>query len=122
MKKSDFKYHLPSELIAQKPLPKRSASRLLQLNKQTGSITDARFTEFIDMLQPQDLLVFNDTKVIPARLLFQKDTGAAIELFLLNPILPSPLVSLSMEARGSSQWHVVIGNAKRWNDDKRYET
>jgi S-adenosylmethionine:tRNA ribosyltransferase-isomerase len=82
MKKSDFKYHLPSELIAQKPLPKRSASRLLQLNKQTGSITDARFTEFIDMLQPQDLLVFNDTKVIPARLFASKVTGGKVEILI----------------------------------------
>jgi S-adenosylmethionine:tRNA ribosyltransferase-isomerase len=82
MKKSDFKYHLPSELIAQKPLPQRSASRLLQLNKQTGSITDARFTEFIDMLQPQDLLVFNDTKVIPARLFASKVTGGKVEILI----------------------------------------
>ena len=82
MKKSDFNYHLPSELIAQKPLPQRSASRLLQLNKQTGSITDARFTEFIDMLLPQDLLVFNDTKVIPARLFASKVTGGKVEILI----------------------------------------
>jgi S-adenosylmethionine:tRNA ribosyltransferase-isomerase len=54
MKKSDFNYHLPPELIAQKPLPQRSASRLLQLNKQTGSLTDAQFIDLIAMLQPQD--------------------------------------------------------------------
>ena len=82
MKKSDFNYHLPPELIAQKPLPQRSASRLLQLNKQTGSITDARFTEFIDMLQPNDLLVFNDTKVIPARLFANKATGGKVEILI----------------------------------------
>lgn len=82
MKKSDFNYHLPPELIAQKPLPQRSASRLLQLNKQTGAITDARFTDFIDMLQPNDLLVFNDTKVIPARLFATKATGGKVEILI----------------------------------------
>jgi S-adenosylmethionine:tRNA ribosyltransferase-isomerase len=57
MKKSDFNYHLPPELIAQKPLAIRSASRLLQLNKQTGELSDGQFSHFIDLLQPDDLLV-----------------------------------------------------------------
>lgn len=82
MKKSDFNYHLPPELIAQKPLPQRSASRLLQLNKFTGAITDARFTDLIAMLQPRDLLVFNDTKVIPARLFAHKATGGKVEILI----------------------------------------
>lgn len=82
MKKSDFNYHLPPELIAQKPLPQRSASRLLQLNKLTGAIADARFTDLIAMLQPRDLLVFNDTKVIPARLFAHKATGGKVEILI----------------------------------------
>ncbi|UXE68265.1 MAG: S-adenosylmethionine:tRNA ribosyltransferase-isomerase [Chryseotalea sp. WA131a] len=113
---NDYKYELPQQRIALYPLDQRDQSKLLVY--QSGKIVHQHFYEISNFLPAGATLFFNDTKVIPARLLFQKDTGAAIELFLLNPILPSPLVSLSMEARGSSQWHVVIGNAKRWNDDK----
>lgn len=82
MKKSDFNYHLPAELIAQKPLPQRSASRLLQLNKQTGALLDSQFSDFIGMLNRNDLLVFNDTKVIPARLYATKATGGKVEILI----------------------------------------
>ena len=82
MKKSDFNYHLPAELIAQKPLAQRSASRLLQLNKQTGSLVDAQFSDFIDLLTSDDLLVFNDTRVIPARLFANKETGGKVEILI----------------------------------------
>ena len=82
MKKSDFNYHLPPELIAQKPLAQRSASRLLQLNKQSGALNDAMFIDFIEMLTPNDLLVFNDTKVIPARLFASKATGGKVEILI----------------------------------------
>ena len=82
MKKSDFNYHLPPELIAQKPLAQRSASRLLQLDKQSGALKDARFSDFIDMLDTNDLLVFNDTKVIPARLFASKATGGKVEILI----------------------------------------
>ena len=82
MKKSDFHYHLPADLIAQKPLVKRSASRLLQLNKQTGEIADGQFIDFIGLLTPKDLLVFNDTKVIPARLFANKATGGKVEILI----------------------------------------
>jgi S-adenosylmethionine:tRNA ribosyltransferase-isomerase len=82
MKKSDFYYHLPESLIAQKPLPQRSASRLLHLDKQSGAVTDGQFTDFIDMLQPNDLLVLNDTKVIPARLFGHKASGGKIEILI----------------------------------------
>ena len=82
MKKSDFNYQLPPELIAQKPLAERSASRLLQLNKQTGAVSDGQFSDFIDLLHPDDLLVFNDTKVIPARLFANKMTGGKVEILI----------------------------------------
>lgn len=82
MKKSDFFYHLPESLIAQKPLPERSASRLLHLDKQTGAIKDGQFSDFIDMLRPNDLLVLNDTRVIPARLYGHKATGGKIEILI----------------------------------------
>ena len=84
MRLSDFNYNLPPELIAQHPLPNRAASRLLVLENQASGvlIKDHQFTDLIDLLNPNDLLVFNDTKVIPARLFGKKDTGGAVEVFL----------------------------------------
>lgn len=88
MKKSDFNYALPPHLIAQQPLPNRTASRLLTLHKQHGTVTDRYFTDFIDLVNPNDILVFNDTKVIPARLYGRKATGGQIEI-LIERILDS---------------------------------
>ena len=85
LKKSDFYYDLPQELIAQDPLEDRSSSRLLKLDKQTGKIRHHSFKEVPDFLRPGDCLVLNDTKVIPARLLGKKeDTGGAVEVLLLK--------------------------------------
>lgn len=82
MKKSDFNYHLPEALIAQQPLSQRTASRLLCLNRETGEIADRKFSEFLDFILPGDLLVFNDTRVIPARLFGKKETGGKIEILI----------------------------------------
>ncbi len=82
MKKSDFNYQLPEQLIAQYPLPERTASRLLKLDKQTAAISDCQFADFIDMLSSDDLLVFNDTKVMPARLFAQKASGGKVEILI----------------------------------------
>ena len=85
MKTSDFYYDLPEELIAQDPLTDRSSSRLMILNKETGEITHKVFKDIIDELHPDDCLVINDTKVIPARLHGVKEgTGAHIEVLLLK--------------------------------------
>lgn len=85
LKKSDFYFDLPEELIAQDPLEDRSSSRLLVLNKKTGETNHKVFTDICDYLQPGDCLVLNNTKVIPARLLGTKEgTGAAVEVFLLK--------------------------------------
>lgn len=85
MKTSDFYFDLPEELIAQDPLEDRSSSRLLVLNKETGSITHKVFKDIKDYLKPGDCLVLNNTKVIPARLFGEKEgTGAKIELLLLK--------------------------------------
>lgn len=65
---SDFDYELPPELVAQQPLPDRSASRLLHLSSATGHSRDRQFRDFPDLLRPDDLLIFNDTRVFPARL------------------------------------------------------
>ncbi|WP_149193922.1 tRNA preQ1(34) S-adenosylmethionine ribosyltransferase-isomerase QueA [Luteimonas suaedae] len=87
MKKSDFHYDLPPELIAQAPLPERSASRLLVVPPGEGAFDDRRVRDLPALLQPGDLLVFNDTRVIPARLFGQKDSGGRVEI-LIERLLP----------------------------------
>ncbi|HIF55593.1 MAG TPA: tRNA preQ1(34) S-adenosylmethionine ribosyltransferase-isomerase QueA [Methylococcaceae bacterium] len=82
MQKSDFNYLLPEHLIAQKPLADRVASRLLCMSKSTGVITDQNFVDFVDLLNENDLLILNDTKVIPARLFGKKQTGGKVELLI----------------------------------------
>ncbi len=85
LKKSDFFFELPKELIAQDPLEDRSASRLLVLDRQTGRVSHHVFREVADYLKPGDCLVLNDTKVIPARLLGERqETGAHVEVLLLK--------------------------------------
>ena len=82
MKKSDFHFDLPDELIAQAPLAERSASRLLRLDVSTHAWQDRRFRELPELLAPGDLLVFNDTRVLPARLFGRKDSGGAVEILI----------------------------------------
>lgn len=87
MRTDDFDYELPQELIAQTPLEKRDESRLLVLDKKTGDIEHKKFYDIIDYLESGDALVINDTKVIPARIIGEKqDTGAVIELLLLKDL------------------------------------
>ena len=82
MRTSEFFYQLPDELIAQQPLPSRSASRLLVLDGKSRDLAHLSFTDFPDQLRPDDLLVFNDTRVIPARLLGKKDSGGNVEVLV----------------------------------------
>ena len=82
MKKSDFYYDLPQRLIAQAPLPERSSSRLLKLEGDTGALQDMMFADLPSLLRPGDLLVFNDTRVIPARLYGHKSSGGKIEILI----------------------------------------
>lgn len=85
MKLSDFYYDLPERLIAQDPLKKRSDSRLMVLDRETGDISHRHFSDILDYLNPGDCLVINDTKVIPARLIgVKEETGASIEVLLLK--------------------------------------
>lgn len=85
MKTEDFDFELPPSLIAQTPLEKRDTSKLLILNRKTGEITHKVFTDIIDYLNPKDILVINDTKVLPARLYGKKEeTGAVIEILMLK--------------------------------------
>ena len=82
LKKSDFHYDLPVELIAQQPLAERSASRLLELDVTGESMIDRQFRDLPDLLRAGDLLVFNDTRVLPARLFGRKETGGAVEILI----------------------------------------
>lgn len=82
MNKSDFNFDLPKNLIAQHPTKQRTNSRLLALDKKTGKTTDLQFPDIVDFLNKDDLLVFNNTKVIPARLFGKKKTGGKVEVFI----------------------------------------
>lgn len=86
MKTHDFWYDLPEELIAQTPLEKRDSSRLLVLNKDTGSYEHKHFYDILDYLNPGDCLVMNDSRVLPARLLGHRPTGGAVEILLLRDL------------------------------------
>lgn len=86
MKKSDFYFDLPEELIAQTPLEKRDASRLLHLDKQTGEIEHSHFDHLTDYLRPGDCLVLNDSRVLPARLYGSRPTGGSVEVVLLRDL------------------------------------
>ncbi|MBQ5778036.1 MAG: tRNA preQ1(34) S-adenosylmethionine ribosyltransferase-isomerase QueA [Oscillospiraceae bacterium] len=86
MKKSDFNFNLPEELIAQTPIEKRDASRLLVLDKKTGGITHKTFFDITEFLNEGDCLVLNDSRVIPARLFGERITGGAVEVLLLKDL------------------------------------
>jgi S-adenosylmethionine:tRNA ribosyltransferase-isomerase len=111
---NDFKYDLPPDKIALYPLPERDQSKLLVYQK--GDIKHSRFRNLTDFLPAHTFLFFNDTKVIPARLHFKKDTGASIEIFLLAPLHPSTLLSQAMQAMDRSTWKCTLGNVKRWSE------
>ena len=101
MEVEDFNYDLPEELIAQTPLIKRDESKLLVLDKKTGKYEDKKFYDIIDYLNPGDALVLNDTKVLPARLIGEKEeTGAAIEVLLLKEL-------------GNDEWETLVKPARR---------
>ena len=82
MKVSDFSFQLPNELIARHPMPDRSASRLLSLDGQTGILNHLHFSDIVDLINADDLLIFNDTRVIPARMFGEKETGGKIEVLV----------------------------------------
>ncbi|MCI0734457.1 MAG: tRNA preQ1(34) S-adenosylmethionine ribosyltransferase-isomerase QueA [Methylococcaceae bacterium] len=82
MRKSDFRYDLPNRLIARNPLENRTASRMLTLDGKTGEIRDLRFLDLVDLVKPGDLLVFNNTRVIPARLFGKKPSGGKVEILV----------------------------------------
>lgn len=109
-----YQYTLPEEKIAKFPLVKRDASKLLHY--KAGQISHLNFSSISDLLPTDSLLVYNDTKVIPARLIFQRESGARIEIFLLQPILPTTVIPEIMLAKHPVVWQTMIGNAKKWKD------
>ena len=110
----DYSYELPQERIALYPLPERDQSKLLVY--KDGAIEHSKFTKLSSFLPAKSTLFFNNTRVIPARLYFQKETGATIELFLLSPVWPGTLIQQAMESKQSNRWVCTIGNLKRWPD------
>lgn len=109
---ADYQYDLPDERIARYPLEPRDSSKLLIY--QEGNILHKNFFDLTDYLPSDSFLVFNDTKVIPARVFFQKPTGAIIEIFLLHPEEPTRIINDAMQQRESCVWSCMIGNKKRW--------
>ncbi len=114
MKTSEFDYTLPPELIAQTPIEPRDASRLLMLDRATGEITHRAFHDILDYLRPGDLLVGNNSRVIPARLHGFKPTGGAVEIFLLRPA-QDPAQDPASDPKGfrkplgSDVWECLVG-------------
>lgn len=109
-----YEYTLPEERIAKFPLEKRADSKLLLYEK--GEISHLHFYNLPDLLPADTLLVYNDTKVIPARLIFQRETGARIEIFLLQPISPTTVIPEIMLAKHPVTWETMVGNVKKWKD------
>lgn len=107
----EFVYDLPDECIAKFPLPIRDQSKLLLYDK--GRVSESKFCEISDFLAENDLVIFNNTKVIQARLHFKKSTGASIEIFCLEPAFPNDYV-LSFQQNKTCTWYCMIGNLKKW--------
>ena len=110
----DYNYPLPDERIAKYPLPERDSSKLLRY--RDGKVDEFVFRELPDLIPENAVMVFNDTKVVPARLHFQRPTGAHIEIFCLQPVEPAEY-STVFSSVDRCVWRCVIGNAKRWKDD-----
>lgn len=107
----EFDYALPDDKIAKYPLERRDSSKLLCYKE--GFISEDHFSSLPDYLPDNCLMVFNDTKVVPARLNFRKATGAHIEIFCLEPVLPAEYQTM-FTVTGSCRWKCIVGNVKRW--------
>lgn len=111
---NEYDYPLENERIAKHPLNNRDSSKLLVYKDKT--IYNSTFSSIKEFLFPGDLLVFNNTKVVQARLQFTKHTGANIEIFLLNPVNP-PEYNLAFSSKFETKWNCIVGNIKRWKDE-----
>ena len=113
----DYNYPLPDERIAKYPLPQRDGSKLLQY--KSAEVTEHKFADISTLLPEGSLMVFNDTKVVPARLHFQRSTGAHIEIFCLEPVQPQEYVTM-FAVTDKCRWKCIVGNVKRWKNDTLY--
>ncbi|MBN1132717.1 MAG: S-adenosylmethionine:tRNA ribosyltransferase-isomerase [Bacteroidales bacterium] len=111
---ADYDYRLPEDRIARYPLPSRDQSSLLHYEHQT--LRHQAFSSLPDLLKPGDLLVFNETRVIQARLLFQKESGSNIEIFCLEPVEPAEY-QLAFRQTNACRWRCLVGNARKWKQD-----
>lgn len=111
---ADFAYPLPEERIAKYPLERRDSSKLLVY--KDGSVEEKIFRDLPSYLPEGSLMIFNDTRVVPARLHFQRESGAHIEIFCIKPNDPVEY-NTSFSARNTCSWKCVIGNSKRWKGD-----
>lgn len=109
---NDYDYPLPDNRIAKYPLPQRDHSKLLIYNN--GEISEKHFYDLPDLLESGTTLVFNNTKVIQARLRFHKPTGGEVEIFCLEPHSPTDY-ALIFQAKGECQWKCLVGNSKKWH-------
>lgn len=100
MKLEEFNYDLPKELIAQTPAEPRDSCRLMMLDKKTGAYEHHTFRDILDAIRPGDIFVFNNTKVIPARLFGKRSTGGKVEVLLLTP-------------KGGDEWEVLVNPGKK---------
>lgn len=110
----DYNYNLPDERIAKYPLPQRDGSKLLHYKE--GVVTEKKFSDIPSLLPEGSIMVFNDTKVVPARLHFQRSTGAHIEIFCLEPVQPEEYVTM-FAVTDKCRWKCIVGNVKRWKND-----
>ncbi len=115
----DYTYHLPDERIAKYPLENRDLSKLLVF--RNGCIEQKQFPDIISVLPSGAMLVFNNTKVIQARLKFKKTTGAEIEIFCLEPLSPAE-VQIAFDSREKTTWKCIVGNARKWKNDPLIKT
>ncbi len=110
----DFNYDLPEDRIAKYPLPERDSSKLLCY--RNGNISEHIFRSIPELLPEDSIMVFNDTKVVPARLHFQRPSGAHIEVFCLEPHSPNEY-NINFACTSSCRWKCIVGNAKRWKGE-----
>lgn len=115
----EFNYPLPDERIAKFPLTKRDESKLLVY--RNGKIDEAVFKQLSDYLPQRSMLVYNNTRVIQARMLFQKETGAQIEVFCLEPVIPHDY-ALVFQQTESCSWLCLVGNLKKWKEGALHKT
>lgn len=110
----EYTYELPDGRIAKYPLPERDASKLLHYADK--AVNEHTFKDIPELIPANSLMVFNDTKVVPARLHFQRPTGAHIEIFCLEPVFPVEYATM-FAVTDSCRWKCIVGNVKRWKQD-----